>query len=59
MVPCTNAGTKAKAEVNIRPKFDDNGECKRLQNEEFHSSCRLLNVASVIKSKREGRLSKL
>ena len=34
------------------PKRDENGEWRRLHNEEFHSLYRLPNIVRVIKSKR-------
>ena len=32
-------------------KRDENGECRRLHNEELHSLCRSPNIVRVIKSK--------
>ena len=38
--------------VILKPKRDENGEWRRLHNEELHSLYRLLNIVRVIKSRR-------
>ena len=38
--------------MNIWPKRDENGEWRRLHNEEFHSLYRSANIVKVIKSRR-------
>ena len=36
----------------FRPKRDENGECRRLHNEELHSLYRSPNIVRVIKTRR-------
>ena len=58
MVSCIKGGMRLRVFENsilrpiLVPKRDENGEGKRLHNEEFHSLYRSPNIIRVIKSRR-------